>query len=171
MIRYTFASDKVLAIKNIDKVDPQKIGESIAEIAARNNGVADPHILWKEAKNPAHPAHLCYEWDVQKAAEAHWTSTSRKLITSIRPLDVKGEEMEIPAFISVNTGGGTGYRTHSDVLDSAELRNRVLEQAERDLIAFQQRYRRFAELFKALEAPIQAVRKLRGRRKDDRPNV
>ena len=51
----------------------------------------------------------------------------------------------------------------------ADAINLVLEQAERDLLAFQQRYRRFAELFQALEVPIKTTRRLRGEDKTDRP--
>lgn len=169
MIRYVFAEEKVLAIKNAGKADPQKIGEAIDRIAARNNGEIEPAMLWREAKgNPRHPAYKHFEWDIKKAAEAHWTDTARRIIRAIVPLDGEGEEMPIPAFISVNSGGGTSYRTSTEVMDSAQLQKLVLEQAERDLIAFQQRHRRFKELFDALDVPVKVARRLRGK-KSDRP--
>jgi hypothetical protein len=170
MIRYVFADQRVLAIKNASKADPQKLGEAIQKIASRNNGQIEPDMLWKDAKdNPKHPAYKHFEWDVQRAAEAHWTSTARRLIRAIVPLDDEGHEMPIPAFISVNAGGGTSYRTSQEVMDSPQLRKLVLEQAERDLLAFQQRHRRFAELFQSLEEPIRTTRRLRGEDKTDRP--
>lgn len=165
MIRYVFATDKVVALKNLDKLDPQAIGEAIAEIDA------DPQRLWQDAKNPRHPAHLSFEWDIQRAAEAHWTETARRLIRSIRPLDDKGEEMHIPAFVSIRGESGVAYRTHGDVMTNKDLRARVLEQAEQDILALQKRYRHFKELFDALDAPVQTARRLRTRRNEDRPGA
>ncbi len=169
MIRYVFAEDKVIAIKNADKANPQKLGEAIAMIADRSGGKIDPEMLWRDAHgNPEHPAYLHFEWDVQKAAEAHWTDTSRRIIRAIVPLDDAGEQMDIPAFISTNTGGGVGYHLYKEVLGSEHLRKSVLESAERELLSFQQRYRRFAELFAAVEPAIEITRNLRGKTKTDR---
>lgn len=169
MIRYVFAENKVIAIKNANKANPQKLGEELARIQKRNGGNLKPEMLWREAQgNPKHPAYIHYEWDVQKAAEAHWTDTSRRIINSIVPLDDEGEEMEIPAFISANTGGGVGYRHYTEVMESDQLRQTILEGAERDLRAFQQRYRRFKEIFDALDPVIETTRKLRGKTKTDR---
>lgn len=164
MVRYVFATDRINAIKNIDKVDAQAIGEAIVEANA------DPRQLWLDARDPEHAAHGCYEWDTQLAAEAHWTSTSRRIIRAIRPLDAKGHEMAIPAFISVKGESGVSYRSHGDVMGSKDLRARVLEQAERDIVALQQKYKHFRELFDSLEAPAATARRLRGRRgTEDRP--
>jgi hypothetical protein len=169
-MRYVFGDQKVLAIKDASKADPQKIGEALQKIAARNNGEIEPAMLWRDAKgNPKHPAYKHFEWDVQKAAEAHWTDTARRIIRAIVPLDDEGQEKPMPAFISVNAGGGTSYRTSEEVMDSPQLRKLVLEQAERDLLAFQQRHRRFTELFQALEIPVKVTRRLRGEDKTDRP--
>jgi hypothetical protein len=169
MIRYVFAEDRVIAIKNADKANPQKLGEAIEKIGKRNNGKIDPEMLWREAQgNPKHPAYIHYEWDVQKAAESHWTDTSRRIIRAIVPLDAEGEEMAIPAFISANTGGGVGYRHYTEVMESDQLRKTILDAAERELLAFQQRYRRFKELFASLEPAIETTRKLRDKSKDDR---
>jgi hypothetical protein len=172
MIRYVFNEEKVLAIKNLEKADPQKLGEAIVKIAKRNNGKAEPDQLWRDAKgNPKHPAYHLYEWDVEKAAEAHWTETSRRIIRSIVPLDDDGEQMNVPAFVSIKADDGVGYRHYAEVMESASLQAAVLAQAERDLLAFQQRYRRFKQLFDLVEPVIHKTRELRGKsREEDRPS-
>jgi hypothetical protein len=53
-------------------------------------------------------------------------------------------------------------------MESDQLRKTILDAAERELLAFQQRYRRFKELFASLEPAIEATRKLRDKTKDDR---
>lgn len=173
MRRYVFADQKIFAVKNAGEADAQKLGEAIEKIASHNNGEVEPSMLWREARgNPRHPAHQLFEWNVERAAEAHWTDTARRIIRAIVPLDEEGEEMEIPAFISINTGGGVHYKSSQEIMESKDLRDIVLAQAEKDMVAFQLRYRRFKELFEALETPIKVVRKMRGKPKtEDRPHV
>lgn len=46
-----------------------------------NNGDITPDIVVDDAMNPDSPLHSCFQWDVQKAARAHWRSTARRILS------------------------------------------------------------------------------------------
>lgn len=163
MIRYVFADDKVLAIKNLDKSDPQVIGEELERIKAGHNGDLEPDDIVREARAKHNPLHQNFEWDDSAAAHAHRLQQARALTRCIRSYPIEGDpEKAAPAFISISDTRGTRYKSAEDVMGSKQLQDIVLKQAERDLLAFQQRYRRFNDLFAAIEPVIRTVRKLRG---------
>lgn len=143
MIVYAF-KERPLTIKKADKADPQKIGEALAKITAANGGHLKPDPVWKAAQNPRNPLHKHFEWDVQKAAEAHWRDTARVLIRSITVEDSDGDQK--PAYFSINEKAGVSYRSYEDVISNADLQMAVLKSAERDLKAFQSRYRELADI-------------------------
>lgn len=66
---------------NTEKNDPIK--ERLEEIATANGGRLTPAAVIDDAKKKDSPLHGEFEWDVKKAAYAHWTQTARKLITSV----------------------------------------------------------------------------------------
>lgn len=132
MITYTF-KDRPLAVKKADKANPQKIGEALAKIEREHNGHLKPDHVWRAVQtNPRNPLHKHFEWDVQKAAEAHWRDTARVLIRSITVEDIDGDQK--PAYFSVNEKAGVSYRSYGDVMQSADLQMAVLKSAERDLM-------------------------------------
>jgi len=51
--------------------DAQKVGEAIAEIAARHGGQLTEQGILEAAKDPSSPLHDYFEWDDKKAA-AEW---------------------------------------------------------------------------------------------------
>jgi flagellar basal body rod protein FlgC len=56
----------------------------LEEIAAKKNGVLLPEDLLDEAKDPAHPMHLRFEWDDAKAGHAHRLTQARGIIRSVK---------------------------------------------------------------------------------------
>lgn len=55
----------------------------LAEIEVANGGRLTPRAVVVDAKDPSSPLHPYFEWDVTKAAEAHWLEQARTLITSV----------------------------------------------------------------------------------------
>lgn len=56
----------------------------LAELAAANGGRLTPEAVVEDAKRKESALHAHFEWDVRKAAYAHWLDQARSLITSVR---------------------------------------------------------------------------------------
>jgi hypothetical protein len=151
MQRYVF-KDGPLTIKGSKDADPQKIGEALATIAELSGGDLRPAEVWKAAQgNPEHPCYPHFEWDIQKAAEAHWTDQARELIRCIRVDEDDGNSDPERAFLSISDKRGVSYRTLGDIRTSGYLQERLLAAAERDLDAFTVRYRAIKDLCAIVE--------------------
>ena len=144
MISYTF-KDGPVTIKNAAKADPQKIGTALAQIAEQQKGRLTPPAVVEAARNNRHPLHKFFEWDDAVAAESFRLDQARTLIRSVRIVGEDDAE-PAPAYLSIADKGGTSYRALAEVLDSADLQSSVLASAERDLAAFERRYRSLADI-------------------------
>lgn len=143
-MEYVF-KDGPVTIKNAKRADPQKIGTALAKIAEQQKGRLTPPAVVEAARDTRNPLHKHFEWDDHLAADAYRLDQARTLIRSIRL--VSEDDIEAaPAFLSVADKGGTSYRTYAEVMDSADLQNTVLAAAERDLAAFEKRYRQLADI-------------------------
>jgi len=141
------------------RADPQAIGEALETIRLENGGELHPQAVVADARDAKSPLHRYFEWDDKKAAEAHRMDQARALIRSIRIIDDNDDKAR-PAFLSIRSDNGVGYRSLGDVLSSRDLRQRLLEQAERDLDAWTARYRELREI---VELILPAQRELRRR--------
>lgn len=144
MTSYTFR-DGPVTIKNAAKADPQKIGTALAQISEQQKGRLTPPAVVEAARNNRHPLHKFFEWDDKIAAESFRLEQARTLIRSVAIVG-EGDADPAPAFLSIADKGGTSYRSLGDVLDSADLQNSVLAAAERDLAAFERRYRSLSDI-------------------------
>ena len=61
-----------------------EIKRAAIEACADKAGRIDPTRVWQAARDPAHPLHDEFDWDVRRAAEKHWELTARELIREIR---------------------------------------------------------------------------------------
>lgn len=143
-MEYIF-KDGPVTIKNAKKANPQTIGSALAQIAQQQKGRLTPPAVVEAARNNRHPLHKFFEWDDAVAAESYRLDQARTLIRSVRIVG-EGDADPAPAFLSISDKGGTSYRTLADVMDSADLQNTVLLAAERDLAAFEKRYRTLADI-------------------------
>ena len=138
----TYVFRDVVAIRGGKKLDPQIIGETISNLEGRDKADA----LWRAAKSRRHYLHGCYEWDVQLAAEAHWRGTSLQIIRSIYAMDEASGE-PAPAFVSIAADGeGRGWYQPQELHGSLSLQLALMKAAQRDLVAFQRRYRMLADV-------------------------
>lgn len=144
MVEYIFR-DGPVTIKNAKKADPQKIGTALAKIAEQQKGRLTPPAVVEAARDARNPLHKHFEWRDDIAAQAYRLDQARMLIRSVA-LVGDGESEPAPAYLSIADKGGTSYRALADVLDSADLQSAVLAAAERDLAAFEKRYRQLADI-------------------------
>lgn len=166
MVKYVFR-DTPLTIKNASKADPQRFGEALEKIAADNDGHIKPAKIVEVAKEPRHVFHKHFEWNVEKAAMKHWLDTAREIVQSVHVTEASVESGHIRGFLSITQKQGTSYRTLKEIKTSADLQMRVLEQALRDLQAFETRYQNLKDVCAVVQQAreILAAKMERGRKK------
>lgn len=147
MLRFSF-KEAPTTIKNAKKAKPQVIGEAIHRLAEEHGGKLRPQHAVEAARNAHHVLHQHFEWNDKVAANSHRLEQARELIRLIRVVDTDDakQRKERRAFISVTDKGGTSYRNVAEVMESTQLQLRVLEQAERDLRAWESRYEDLTEI-------------------------
>jgi hypothetical protein len=129
----------------------QRIGEALEAIRVAHAGSLHPQAVVQDAGDPQSVLHPYFEWNDAKAAYLHRVDQARALIRSIRVID-DGDQKSRPAFLSIRSDAGVAYRSIDDVISSADLRARLLVQAQRDLDAWTARYQELSEIV-ALVAP------------------
>lgn len=158
MIKYVFKDDP-LPIKNAKDADPQTIGEALAAIATTAGGDLTPKAVVEAARDPRHTLHAHFDWDDASAAEKFRQDQARAIIRCIRIDD--DQEEPARAFLSVTGRGGVSYRTLGDVKSSSDLQLAVLKAAERELDAFERRYRELEDVCALVRSARSTVRRRR----------
>ena len=158
--RYEFSAAP-LRFKDSRYADAQKIGEALDAIRVANGGKLPTKAIWETAKDDRSNAlHRHFEWDVKKAAQAHWHDTANALVQVIRIIDIDDGEPK-RAFLSIKTPGeSVAYYSRKDVARSAEFQRIVLNDAYRDLSAWERRYQELEDLCRDIQgfAGVRAVR-------------
>lgn len=141
--RYEF-SDAPRVFKNGAGADPEVIGQSLAAIAAAHANRLRPQHVVDAARAPRHPLHKHFEWNVDKAAQAHWLDTARSLcraVVLVNPSEpVSSPRHRMPAWLSVKDPKGIAYRDIDQVVNEVDFQLAVMRRALADLEAWQSRY-------------------------------
>lgn len=140
-MKYVFREDEILTIKARDKANPQKIGEALENVSARSGGRLAPKAVVDAARDRKSVLHRHFEWRDEIAAEQYRLEQARGLIRSISVENTDTSTGYARAFVSVRDRDGTSYRGLEEVLGSQDLQQKVLAAAERDLLAWENRYR------------------------------
>ena len=152
----------------LSKADIEAVGSVLDRLA--NDGEGDVARRLVDASKPRNsPTHHLFEWDVKRAAEAHWLDRARDLIAQVEVVfhNDEGEEVgRARAFPSINIGGGQrNYVPIKKVLNSRELTEQLLEAARLDAESWVRRHealRQIAEasvVFEALDGFIAKPKK------------
>jgi hypothetical protein len=159
MQKYVFRADEPIRIKGANKANPQVIGAALEKISEDNKGELTPLAVVEKARAKSHPLHLHFEWDDSVAAEAYRLDQARSLIRLVRVEDDDAAEGTSRAFISINDGDGSSYRPIASVKRSADLQLAVLKQAQRDLEAWERRYRELTDICQIVRTAREKVQK------------
>lgn len=168
--RYVFKDEPVI-LHNGDKADAQVIGTALEDIRQGSGGALRPRAVVDAAAKPDHPLHPHFEWDDEKAADKYRMDQARTIIRAIRRVD--DDDVPRRAFISIHDTSGTSYRPLGDVINSHDLQLKVLQKAESDLQAWENRY---ADLLEICDLVRQAREELSDRIKrqsgdEERPSA
>lgn len=133
--------------------------ERIRELE-EEHGHVTPDMVIEEARDPASPLHSCFEWDIEKAALAHWREQARELIASVRyTYTVQDVEYSAPAFVHDPSlpSGEQGYISVPRLKSNKDLaREALVEEFSRAAAALRRAY----ELASALAFETAEVKKL-----------
>jgi hypothetical protein len=166
MTRFVFTGS---ASSRGKRANAQEIGEALDAIRLGNGGELHAADVVEEARDPKSLLHAHFEWDDRRAAEAHRLDQARTLIRSIRIVDDDSDRSK-PAYLSIRAEDGTAYRSLGDILSSSNLRQRLLEQAQRDLDSWTARYAELKEIVELVEpARRELRRRVRPRGEEARP--
>ena len=155
MTKFYFA-DEPIRLKNAKAADPDEIGGALTKIAAENNGELQPQHVVEAAKDRRHPLHKHFEWDDKKAADAFRLDQARSIIRIVRT-KIEEDEPPVRAFYSVKDDNGQRYRAVETVMSSVSLQLALLKAAERDLRAFQNRYRAIQDIAESISEAVSKI--------------
>lgn len=143
MTRFVFG--EIVPLAGAATADPQRVGEALEEIAAKSDGELHPAAVVSAARDESHTLHPFFTWDDAVAAEKYREDQARTLIRCIR-IEPSDPEIEAPrAFHSVNSSG-RAYRSLAQIESSLSLQERLLQQADDELAAFQRRHARIVDI-------------------------
>lgn len=162
MMKYVFREDEPLRIKAAIRADPQTIGDALDKIRMASGGELEPKAVVDTARDARHPLHPHFEWNDSVAADSYRLDQARGIIRIVRVVDDDVSGGTSRAFLSVIGRNGVSYRTAEDVKKSRDLQAAVLAQAERDLEAFERRYRELVDICQIVRGARSAVQKRRG---------
>jgi len=78
----------------------QELEQVLEEIRDQNGGTLTPEAVWKAAREPDHPLHTEFTWDVEKAAENWWTEQARRIIRRVQIVEtVSSVEVRAPKYV------------------------------------------------------------------------
>jgi len=155
-MQFSFPHGEPIRLKNARSADPTVIGDALTQIAVAHGGELRPKDVVNAARLPTHPLHGFFEWNDQIAAESFRLDQARGLIRIVR-VDV--DEEPTRAFFSIKDDAGQCYRPVAAVLNSASLQLALLKAAERDLKAFDDRYKVLKELFKPIAEAMRIIKR------------
>lgn len=131
-------------------LDAQACGEALEAVQA--TGPLTPPRVVEIARPDTSPLHHAFEWDDEKAAQAHREEQARYLLRSI-VIVREGQEDTRPirAFVHVSDADAEGkpqsvYTDITTALRNPVLRAQVLRKAESELVAWRRRYQELEEL-------------------------
>lgn len=124
----------------------EKVKEELEFVRSNTNGILRAQDVVEYAKDPSTELHRHFEWDDNKAAEAHRLNQARMLINVcviVNPVNNK----KIKAYVSLKSERkhGIGYRAVVDVLKDSFLTEELMQDALKDLERFQEKYNRLKE--------------------------
>lgn len=140
----------------------KQVFREIESIRRRHRGILRPEdmVAYAEA-HPGSALHGRFEWDQTQAAHEYRVEQARRIVrvyVTFHPSPA-GQSVASRTFVSLESDRhkGRSYRLMSEVLDDAELKAQMLDQARRDMISFRRKYIRLSALAGVIDAIAQTL--------------
>jgi hypothetical protein len=119
------------------------------------HGELTPRVVVDDASSPRSPLHPCFEWDDEKAADAHRLWQARKLIGSIVVAEYADAPVahETRAFVHVSSNSPQ-YFPIEVAMTNEDMRDEILGRARREIKLWRARYdayEEFADIVAAID--------------------
>ena len=172
MAHYVWNSNVLLSKEGIHKLNPQLIGERLETLRAMKGGTLVPQDIIDDAKNAESPLALLYTNSTENDAHEYRLMIARSVIGNVRVVVKTRDEKVIEtqyAFVSVRDDDGKrGYVDVKTITETPSLHDRVIEDALRQLLRWQQRYDMINDLkpiTKVIKVALKEIEKKKGKKK------
>lgn len=142
------------------KVDPQIVGEELEKIGGPDLNLTPQQIA--DAARSSNILNRFFEWDDAKNGEVRRRDQARALLEALKVVRIVDDHpIEVPAFVSLPANGDEhrGYRMIATVENNASLQRQLIDQAIRDLRAYERRYAILTSVCKLLGPAFRALTK------------
>ncbi len=125
---------------------PEAITE-LETLIEESGGTLNPELVVAQAHEVRSALHGYFEWSDTEAARQYRLDQARKLIRVWVTVLPQKPQQPIRVMVSLRDDRGVdGYRPLVDVMGDADLREKLLEEAKRDMNLFRRKYSLLAEL-------------------------
>lgn len=137
-------------------VPAQQVGEHLEELNEQH-GEVTAQIMLDDARPEEALLHPLYEWNDGVAAEKYRLQQSRKILSELVVVHVYTPEIEVKepvrAFVSVKDANEkASYKPIVHVMSEEDTRQKVFDNALRELAMFEAKYRGLVEFEKLISA-------------------
>lgn len=133
-------------------IGAQIAAERLREIQKAAGGIT-PRAVVDDARSDNSPLHKCFEWNDEKAADAHRLQQARQLIGALVVAKIEDAPMlrETRAFVNVTTDEQK-YVPIEVAMTVPDLRAEVIGRAKAEIQRWRDRYASYAEFGKVTQA-------------------
>jgi len=149
----------------------QEYGEELQRIAEKNGGSLKPEVVVEEARDKNSVLHDYFQWDNKKAGERWRIFQARQLINHIEyVIEYEEQEKTVPLFISIvrqdaDEKPRREYVSIDVVAKDKDLYELTLQEALKELMAWQMKYQNLKELREIFGAIEKTQKELEFRQK------
>lgn len=156
--KYGFAPGSRLG----NKQDAQRVGEVLDRLSRGGKKSLTAEDVLREAENPRSPLHKFFDWNDRSAARKYRLDQARLILRSVvvYHVDNKGQTTRGHDWYSLREGKQILYVKSETVLATPSLRERVVEQARRDMQSWVSRYENYDFLSKVTKSARRLVAKM-----------
>lgn len=146
----------------------QSIREELEAIRDAHDGHLRPEDVVAFAKDENTALHNQFEWDDTEAAHQYRLQQARYVIRlNVNIIPTDNGEVAVPMYVSLMSDRthNNGYRTLTDVMEDADLRDEFLSQALGELQRVRKKYEKLLELAPVFSAIDRVARNIDKRRR------
>jgi hypothetical protein len=151
-------------------VKAQVVGQALERIDRLNGGIT-PRVVVESSRPEDAPLHPIFEWDDATASELYREDQARRVIRSVRVIEVDQQGRDQPpsiAYVSVRAADADGpsYQPTARVMSDADLRRQAIADALAGLEAWVRRHEHLTELAAELRVARRVHRRAARRLKE-----
>lgn len=156
----------------------QKIKSDAVAAVQKKHGKVTPKLFWKEAKTKSGVAYSChgaFDWNVQSAAEKHWTDTAMRIICSVRvTITTSTQKIRSVAYVHDPRTPKGGYVSVATLRDDKAHAQEALDAEVSRVVSLLERARELAAalgLHEELEMAMRSAMALHSRSRRGPPGM